>query len=207
MVTRERLEATMKKQQVQLAVVAALVLLLGVPARSPAAQAPFPKTAKGVTFWMARAFDQCSPSGMSVTGPGYRGDACLSSNTATDNTLTMNSAKVRITTRGRIKVLAKGFTFGDILRVRLTLRVTRNNLTVKHPPATGQNATFQDQTVDCPGSPDAFTVRPNGAIAASTDLAACLPNSGLAFGNIEVIDASLVNAMTGKEVAKPGLVR
>lgn len=199
----------MKRQQIQLAVVAALgVLVLGVPARSPALVA-FPRSARGVTFWMARAFDQCNPpSGLTVVGPGNdQSGACPSSNTTTDNSLTMNSAKVSITKRGFIKVLAKGFTFGDILRVRLTLRVTRNNLTVKHPPGTGQSATFQDETVDCPRSPDAFTVRPNGAIAASTSLAACLPNSGLAFGNIEVLDASLVNAMTGKEVAKPGVVR
>lgn len=195
----------MKKQQ--LVVMAALgVLSLGGFAHSATAQVPFPLRARSVSFWMARAFDQCSPSGLTVQGTP--GSACLSSNTATDNSLTMNFAKVRITKRGRIGIFAAGFTFGDILRVRLTLRVSQNNKTVKHPAGTGVRVTYQDQTIDCPASPSAFTVRPNGSVATSTDLAACLgANNALAFGNIEVIDAALVNAMSGQEVARPGFVR
>jgi hypothetical protein len=126
----------------------------------------------------------------------------------------MGFARVRVSrSPARIKVYGRGFTFGDVVRVRLQLRVTKSNTNVKHPPLFNQKVTFADQTIDCPKSPDAFTVRPNGALAASTDLVACLsPNGGLAgalakTNNIEILDVSLVSAVSGKEIARAGVVR
>jgi hypothetical protein len=93
------------------------------------------------------------------------------------------------------------------------LRITRRGTVTKHPPGTNQTVTFTDVSVDCPLSPDAFTVRPNGAVGASTDFTACLaPNTGLAAGttfpnNIEILGASLVSVVTGKEMGRTGVVR
>lgn len=199
----------MMKQQAQLAVAAAFgVMSLGVLAHSASAQVPFPTRARSVSFWMARAMDQCAPSGLSVVGqPSLSTPGCLQSNTTTDNTLTMNFARVRITKRGRVALFASGFTFGDALRVRLQLRVTKHSQSVKHPPGV-KTVTFVDQIVDCPKSPDAFVVRPNGSVATSTDLGACLaPNTNLSSGNIEIVSASLINVLNGKVVGVPGYVK
>jgi hypothetical protein len=124
----------------------------------------------------------------------------------------MRWAKVKVTTRGAVKVYARGFTFGDVLRVRLNLRISKSGLQVKHPPLLNQIVTFADETIDCPPSPDAFNVRPNGAVSGSTSLAACLaPYPTLAGGaknnNIEVLGSSLVNVLNGKVLARSGVVR
>jgi hypothetical protein len=125
----------------------------------------------------------------------------------------MNFVKMRVTSRGFIGLFGTGFTLGDSLRVRLTLRVTKANIQVKHPPGSNKKVTFADFTVDCPQVPDAFLVRPNGAVVGRTDLGACLasPNPGNALANpstnIEVLSASLINAVTGQVVAVPGVLR
>lgn len=179
------------------------------------AQAAFPTKAPQVKFWLARAMDPCTPSGMTVIGAGLPTSGCLQANSVTDGTSTMKYGRIRVTKNGRIALSGNGFTFGDVFRVRLQLRVTKKGLTTKNPVGTNQTVTFVDQTVDCPPAPSAFTVRPNGTIASSTELASCLsPNTGLAGGttptqpnNIEIVDASLVSVLTGKIVARPGIVR
>lgn len=200
-------------KQLQLAAAATAITVavasLGVP--GPAAfGASFPTLARGVSVWMARAMDQCDPATLSVFGSGLPSGGCLQANTVTNSTLTMNFAKVRITQRGRISLYGTGFTLGDVLRVRLTLRVTKAGQIVKHLPGPGTNksVTFVDQVVDCPQDPDAFTVRPNGAVAQSTDLGACLaPNGALANGNIEILNVELVEATSGATVGQTGMVR
>jgi len=199
------------KKQVQLALAGALGMasLVVVTHSATAQQASLPTIARGINTWMARAMDVCNPATVSVATTGSPSDGCLQSNSGTtDNTLTMKSAKLRVTNRGKIVLFATGFTLGNELRVRLTLRVTKPGITTLHPHLTNQKVTFTDVTVDCPQSPDAFNARPNGAVIGSTSLDACVaPFPGLAKGNIEIIDVSLVNALTNKTVAVPGVLR
>ncbi len=165
--------------------------------------------------WMARAFDPCTPSTLTVLTTGLpSGGGCLAANSVTEPTLPMNFARLRVSKSGKIGIFGRGFTFGESVRVRLNLRVTRKGVSTKHPPKTGATVTFADFSVDCPAAPNAFVVRPSGAILGRTDLAACLsPNSGLAGGatpnlaNIEVLGASLVNVSSGKELARSGILR
>jgi hypothetical protein len=198
------------KKQLQLALAGAAIGLASLLVVTPraTAQVSFPKIARGINTWMSRAYDVCSPTTVSVTSPNVPSTGCSAANGGTtDANLTMKSAKLRVTNQGRIALFGTGFTLGDELRVRLTLRVTKPGVNKKHPPAPA-TVTFADTTVDCPASPDAFNARPNGAVIGTTTLSACLsPNTGLANGNIEIIDVSLVNALTGKIVAVPGVLR
>jgi len=197
------------RKRVHVAIAATAISLVSfvIPAGTSAASVAFPRLARGLSTWLVRAMDQCNPAIVSVVAPNVPSNGCVQSNAVTDDQLGMTFAKLRVSQRGRIALFGTGFTLGDVLRVRLRLRVTKNNLSTKHPPATNR-VTFADDTVDCPKSPNAFAVRPNGAVAGSTDLGACLsPNSSLAQGNIEIIDSALVNVMNGKEVAKPGILR
>jgi hypothetical protein len=199
----------MKKQVLlALAGVALGVASLTAATRSATAQqVSFPTKARGISTWMARAVDQCNNPGVSVAGTGLPSLGCYQSNVVTtDNTLGMKSVKLRVSNRGKIALYGKGFTLGDVLRVRLNLRVTKP-LHTKHP-SQFSSVTFADMTVDCPKAPDAFNVRPNGVLAGSTSLDACLaPNSGLAKGNIEILDVSLVNILNNQIVAVPGILR
>jgi hypothetical protein len=202
------------KKQVQLALAGAavgVVSLVAVTYSATAQVVPFPKMAQGINTWMVRAMDNCNPAGVSVVTTGSPSSGCYQANGGTtDDTLGMKFAKLRVTNRGRIALFARGFTLGDVLRVRLTLRVTKVNISKLHPPV-ADRVTFADTTVDCPApaSGAAFSARPNGSITGYTTLDACLgPNSGLAKGNIEILDVSLVNALPGgKVVAVPGIFR
>ncbi len=173
----------------------------------------FPKKSKSYTVWMARAFDECIPSGLTVVGLGLPSTGCLSANTVTDNTTAASYAKVRLTHKGKIKVVGRGFSFGDTVRVRLHLRVTKEHISTLHPPNAAARVTFADATIDCPPAPGAFAVRPNGSIITSTNLSSCFGvNSSLAGGttyptNIEIMGASVIHAVSGKELLRSGIVR
>lgn len=175
----------------------------------------YPTKAPLYDTWMARAYDPCSPSTLTVLTSGLpSGGGCIAANSVTEASLPMNFARLRVSKAGKIRLYARGLTFGESVRVRLNLRVTRKNVATKHPPKTAATVTFADVVVDCPKAPDAFVVRPNGAVLGKTDLAACLaPNTGLAGGaspnlaNIEVLGASLVNVSSSKELARSGVVR
>jgi hypothetical protein len=172
----------------------------------------YPKKARAYDTWMARAFDSCTPGGLTVTSTNVPSSGCLSTNSVTDSALPYNFARMRVSKTGKIRVYGRGFTFGESVRVRLVLRVTRQGVATKHPPKSKATVTFADVTVDCPAAPNAFVVRPNGAIIGATDLNTCLaPNNNLGGGtgvnNIEVIGASLVNVANGKELARSGVVR
>src|ERR1700687_4541545 len=196
-----------KRVHAVVAATAIRLMSLAGPHETLAASVAFPRLARGLSSWLVRAMDKCNPATVSVVAPNVPTGGCVQSNAVTDDQLGMNFAKLRVSQRGRIALFGTGFTLGDVLRVRLRLRVTKENVLTKHPTAVNR-VTFADDTVDCPKSPDAFAVRPNGAVAGSTDLGACLsPNASLAQGNIEIIDAALVNVMNGKEVAKPGVLR
>jgi len=198
----------MTKQGARMAVVATAigVMLLLVWGHSAAAQqASFPRIARGINTWMARAMDACTSNNVTVVSPGLPPGGCAQSNTVTDNTLGMNYVKLRVNRNGKIGLLGTGFTLGDSLRVRMTLRVTKAD----DPPSSNQRVTFADFTVDCPLAPDAFLVRPNGSVVGRTDFTTCLsPNTALGTGsNIEIMSASLVNAATGQVVASPGILK
>ena len=201
------------KKQVRLAVAGIAVGMASLVTVTPSATAqlvPFPRLAHGLTTWMVRAMEQCTSPTVSVLTPGSPSEGCLQANgTQTDNTVgPMKWAKIYVHNRGRIAVFGKGFTFGDELQIRLKLRVTRTGVNTLHPLGSAKTVTFADFTVDCPKAPDAFNARPNGAVIGSATLAACLdPNTGLVNGNVEILDVSLVNAVTHKVVAVPGLLR
>jgi hypothetical protein len=68
--------------------------------------------------------------------------------------------------------------------------------------------TFSDLTVQCGTTPFGFVANARGTIAGSVLLSTCLgTNSGLSTGNIEIIDAALVNHDTNKVFAHPGILR
>lgn len=200
----------MKKQVlVALTSVAVGVASLVAVASSAAAQVTFPKLSRGMSTWMARAMDRCNPATATVLTSGSPPTGCLQTNVVTDDELLMQYfLKLKITPTGKIVLNGKGFTLGDVLRVRLTLRVTKNNVNTQGGPA---SVTFPDITVDCPKPPDdGFAARPSGWIVGRSNLAACLaPHTGLTGGdvNIEIVDVAAVNAQTGRVVAVPGLVR
>lgn len=175
---------------------------------NPSAPVKFPQQSrtKNLDVWLARAMDPCTSPSLGVTAPALPPTACPAANTVTDDTVGMSHGHLRITRSGTIRLKGRGFTIGDALRVRLTLRVTRQDVTTTGGP--GQAVTFSDLTVDCPPAPDAFLVKINGSVSGRTELGACLgtPLSGLALGNVELVDVSVVNALTGQPVATPGLV-
>ena len=200
------------KKQVQVAVAGAAVgmaSLLAV-AQTATAQVSFPKIARGISdgTFMVRAMDQCNPATVSVVTPGSPSSGCLETNGGTtDDLLGMQYMRLRVTNGGRIVMFGKGLTLGNELRLRLSLRVTKVGVSTNAGP---QTVTFPDLTVECPKSPDAFNVRPNGAVVGTTTLAACLePNQDLVGkgSNVEILDASVVNALTGKVLAVPGILR
>jgi len=198
------------KKQVKVALIGAAVGMTSLVALSHAAmaQAAFPALARGIDTWMARAMEPCNPPTTTVSTPNSPAAGCIQSNgNTTDGTLGMKFAKLRVSNRGRIGVFATGFKLGDEVRARLTLRVTKTANTLH--PMQFQKVTFQDVTIDCPAAPDAFNARPNGAIIGTAKLTTCLGSYvGLANGNIELVDVSLVNALNSSPVvAVPGLVR
>ena len=188
------------------------VIVAGAAFASAAfAQPSFPTVTRNYNVWMARAMDQCSPSGLTVQGVSGVG-ACIQANVATDSLMTMNSARLVVNRRtGKLIVTGHGMTPGGRVLVQLVLRTTRNGLTVKHPPLSNQRATFVDTTIQCPGmAPFGFTVRSNGVLSGQDTLVNCLgpAQAGLASGNIEIIDAALLNHDNGDKVfAHPGLLR
>jgi len=109
-----------------------------------------------------------------------------------------------------VTLFGAGFKSGQRTKVRLTLRVTKKNLSTKHPPATN-NVTFADTTVDCGNQiAGCFTARANGVVAGKQSMAECLTQNGqpvgLAQENIQIVDAALVNCDTGKVFGVPGYI-
>jgi len=174
-----------------------------------AALASFPTVTRNFAVWMVRAYDQCTPSGLSVVGSGVPGTGCLAANVATDSTITMSSTRLAVRkVTGKVAIYGRGYPAGARVKVQLTLRVTKPVGSTKHPPATNQKVTFADTTVQCGTTPFGFVANGRGTIAGSVLLSSCLgSNSGLSTGNIEIIDAALVNNDTGLVFAHPGVLR
>jgi len=157
----------------------------------------------GLATWMARAMDECTAPTVTVTTLNLPASACLQSNTVTDSTLSLNSLRLLVTQTGRMRLYGRGMALGDALRLRVTLRDTRTGITTNLGT---ENVTFSDVVVDCPKAPDAFVVGTLGTLLGTTALSACLgPNAGLAQGDVEILDASVVNVINGDTFAVPGL--
>ncbi len=210
-------EAIMKQRRTIRGFVATAISLAALMATVQSALAqtqPAPRIARDYEVWLARAMDPCvltndgpGPTVTVVSTSNVPAFGCLQQNTATDSNIGLNFARVRVSQRGRVGLFAGGLTVGDLVAVRLDLRVTRAVNKTKHPPGSNKSVTFTDLPVVCPS----FAARPGGAVAAATDLATCLgANSGLAATggtNIEILDAALINANTGKVIGVPGVVR
>ena len=189
----------------KLATAAAMIVSLG-SIHAAFGLSALPTKAFSLRTWMVRAFDQCSPAGLTVVGAGGAA-ACPAANSATDDGATALGAtmswarltvrKFTIASQGRVRVTGRGFKGGQRVQVELTLRTTRTNQTVKHPPGTGQVVTFVDTTIVC-GNQNAgcFVARPSGAIAGSENLKDCLTQSGaspaLGAQNIQIVAAGLL---------------
>ena len=183
--------------------VAFLGLVFSVQAFAQASFPTVPRRTKNFDVSMVRAMDECTSPTLIVTSPNMPLLACPQTNTVTDDTLGMQKAKLRITKSGKVRLLGRGFAVGDTVRLRLTARTTRQNVTTNM--GTG-SVTFSDVTVDCPLDPNAIPVKLNGSISITFELGACFaPTTGLALGNIEILQARLVNVANGSAFAVPGV--
>ncbi len=169
-----------------------------------------PKIARNYSATLVRAMDECIPSGLSVVGMGLPGTGCLAANAVTDDQMTFDSGKVTINARtGRVRVLGRGLIPGKRVHLVLQLRITKSGMTTLHPPNSSARVTFADRTVVCGQAPFGFVINGRGVLGGKIDLAQCLaPNIRLETGNIEILDAYLVNADNGDRVfARPGILR
>ena len=198
----------MGKRTAKLAVTAGATVILGFVMTAPgAAQVSFPtvpKRTKNFDVSMVRAMDACTVPTLTVMSAGMPAAACPQTNVLTDDTLGMQKAKLRVTKSGKIRLLARGLTVGDAVRLRLILRDTQQNVTTNM--GTG-SVTFADVVVDCPQPPDSIAVKLNGSISTAFELGACLvPTSGLQLGNLEILEARLINVGNGRPFAAPGVM-
>jgi hypothetical protein len=209
---------------------------LAVLAQGAFATAPFPSTGRSFSTYLVRAYDECTVPYLSVvSNPSDPPAGCPTLNLVTDEVpptdplgasmkwarLTVTKYPANVGGAGRIQLVGVGFQNGQRLSVQLTLRTSHLEAKVKHLPGPGSNKflTFEDATVECGPGPltgplcggsKVFTARPNGLVAGSVHLDTCLTQNGmppgLAKGNIEILDAALVNCDTNKVVAKPGIL-
>jgi len=205
------LEANMKMGRMTVAVGSLLALCM-MCEPTWAQTVRFPMIARSYVAWMVRAFDQCAvPNVTAISGSGLPTSGCLATNLTSDSTITMGFARLIVSTRSRRAVLyGRGFHFGDRVRLQLTLRVSQNGVNTKSLGK--KNVTYSDITVHCPSptsAPFGFVARLNGAIVATADLATqCDTPTGLAAGNIEIVNAALLNIdNANKPFAVPGVLR
>lgn len=167
-----------------------------------------PRFARQYMAWMARAMDQCTtPTTTVLGGPTLPGGGCVQANSDTDDSMTMLQARLVANAKtGNIILTGKGFQFGTRVKAQLRLRVTKANQNTPQDP--DASVTFEDVTVQCPDTLVGFPARVNGNLVGKTNLNQCgLPYPGLASGNIEILEAVLINADTGRVFARPGLRR
>ncbi len=207
------------------AVLVSVVLLAGsVSAAGPAPYANFVQTSYYRT-WLARAMDECTADTVTVTDPstGLFLGACPQTNSMTDDSSAkMKYALLTVTRYGhplnaKVKILGGGFDPLKKVKVQLTLRVTRNfshvSPLVPGTPVPGYSVTFADVTIQCGNvSGGCFVARSTsaGTLAGSQALKDCLAQNGestaLDSGNIEVLDAALIDCDSGKVMAVPGII-
>ena len=207
-------EPIMKMAKTKWAVLLASVMVsVAITAQSAHAVVAYPTLARTYITWFARAFDQCSPLGLSVTSANVPTTGCLSANSVTDSLLNFRYARLFVNSRGRVVLFGAGFGSGDRVDIRLTLRVTRKNTNTKHPPGVN-TVTFADYVAVCTQSPYGFVANPAGGLVGITSLGSCTsPNTALGNPatpktlNIEIVHAELLNHDNGKAFAQSGLER
>jgi hypothetical protein len=187
------------------------LIAMGTLVSAASAVVEFPRKASYYRIWFVRAMDECTAANaVDVRGPfpNLPATGCLQANTETDDAVPMGFARLLITHTGKIAILGGGFPFGVRLGLALTLRVTRRVAEVRHPAGSNKRVTFEDVTIQCGNTPFGFRPSPAGRLAGVTTLSACLGSSlsDLAVGNIEVVNASLINLDTGKVFATAGVV-
>lgn len=204
-----------------------LAVLFGVAPVASLAQHPFfPKRAPRFSSWLVRAFDLCTPSGLTVTTANLPSSGCLAT-TPSDpfpppigtNPLgaPMKLGKLDVRRfplaggQGRVKLFMTGLQNGQKVKVRLTVRTTRAGVNTKHPPKTNALVTFADTIFECGNQiSGCFVANARGVVLGKQTIDSCLTQSsqpkGLASHNLEVIAAEVVNCDTGNVVARPGIL-
>ncbi|MCX8073407.1 MAG: hypothetical protein N3C12_13290 [Candidatus Binatia bacterium] len=186
----------------------------------------FPTRAIRYSTWLARAFDSCTPSGLTVVSPSnLPATGCFATHSdplpppggtnPVGASMTFGRLDVRrfpaTGGQGKVKLLAFGMQNGQRVKVRLTLRTTRSGVTTKNPSGSNKLVTFQDTTVDCPiGPSNCFIANPRGVVLGTILLDQCLTQNsqppGLARQNVEILSAEVVNCDDGNVVARPGIL-
>ncbi len=195
--------------------VAAAALLALVAAQARAQGTP-PVKAKTYSINFARAFDACVGPGVTLVNPSNVG-ACSQANLVTDGTVTaINTASLKIgvsASKGvSLKLKGKGIVPSVKVGLQMTLRTSNGSTASPAPP----NKTYNDETFVC-GTTDGdtcehyFAVDTNGKLSAKQTLKDCLDRNDLpdvlASGNIEILDAKLINCDTGKVIATAGVLQ
>jgi len=197
---------------------AAAALLVSVALHSQAARAQTSVVAPSYKTSFVRAMDECfAMNAITVVNPGSV-DACHEMHVTTDTPTGWTKAKLSVRASGRVggtptlRLQGSGFKNGAPTKVGLQLTVRTTN-SVGAP--TGSK-TYQDETIICgniagTGCGHYFTPRSSGSLSASQSLSDCLTGdvltTTLSTGNIEVLDAALINCDTGKVFAIPGVAQ
>ncbi len=194
---------------------AALLALFAAQAQAQVTGVPAKAKTYNVNF--ARAFDECVGPFVTVVNPGSVG-GCTATNSTTDATVaTIDSASLKIAVNAKngpkMKLKAKGIAPTTTkIGLVLTLRTTNAATSTPPPPA----KTYQDETIVCGETEGGtcgrfFAVDAKGKVSGNETLKDCLDKNDLpetlASGNIELLDATLINCDTGKDIAKAGLLQ
>lgn len=184
--------------------------------REASAAAPtYPQRAQPYFVRFVRAMDPCTlPGQVTIVNPGGI-IVCNQTNVITDALVNFSQASMRAGVRrlggATVQVRGRGFTpVAQKIGIQLTLRTT-NTLTG------GNSLTYQDETIICgPTTGGAcgkyVAVDAGGRInSGRLSLDACLTANGLStrvgHGNVEIVDAALINCDDGKVIATPGILQ
>jgi hypothetical protein len=204
------------------------VLLTGLGVQASEAQSPlFPNRAPRFSTWLVRAFDACTPAGLTVTAPAnLPTGGCFASLSDPfppplgSNPLgaTMKLGKLDVSRfpglaggQGRVKLFMTGLQNGQKVKVRLSVRTTRAGVTTKHPSKTSALVTFADTIFECGNQlSNCFVANARGVVLGTESLQDCLTQSsqpkGLASHNLEILSAEVVNCDDGNVVARAGIL-
>jgi hypothetical protein len=193
-------------------------LLAAMLLHAPAAQAQ-----KVYQVYFTRAYDECTS--MTVMTPGSVNNCPAAHVTTNPPNLGWSKAKFKMSVSNskgtKLALTGKGFLTPAPTKIglQLTLRVT-NQANLFAP---GMDTTYQDETIICGTTSGGmcgqyFAPDTDGKIKGSSSkmlLSQCVTDNGfsgqsvtqLSTGNIEVVDAALVDCDTGKVFGTPGVVQ
>jgi hypothetical protein len=167
----------------------------------------FPHFSRGLNVTMVQAGDECTAGNLTipVSGTGLPSAGCGWEHTITDDTVNFKTMRLKIRDNGKIILHATGVQLGDAVRMRMVVRATVNSVDTNSGLET---VTFEDLVASCPTA-YAFLSSSAGnvdcgncaGIGQTTTIAACLATnlingdvSGIGYGNLEIVDVSVVNA-------------